>query len=202
MLICSCGVGEEMGDGFDIGALTPCLRRDSSCLLDGFEPLLQLLLWLEAGGKGVAPTAECDPPVGDRTGRIADESGVEGINCVRELEGVQQGYGAIELRLSWAVAGGGEVHAAESLGGDVVVSLGEAGRRQQEGSCGEQGEAKSHYESLSTKGDDGHCTGRNEAQSPDDHSWMVTDDLLSMPCPTYTGLVLIRVVSVRDTIGF
>jgi hypothetical protein len=59
------GVGKEMSDGLDIGALTLSLRTRSSRLLDGFESLLQLRLGLKTGNKGVAPIAQCDTPVDD-----------------------------------------------------------------------------------------------------------------------------------------
>jgi hypothetical protein len=69
------------------------------------------------------------------------------------LKRVQQGYGSIELGLnwglSWATARGAEIDTAESLSGMVVVSLGEIGRRRQEGNnYEEQGEANSHRGSF------------------------------------------------------
>src|SRR5229473_3107721 len=67
------GIGKEVRDGFDIGTLARSFRTRSSRVLNGFESLLQLRRELKTGGKGVAPIAQCDTPIGDRTRGIVHE---------------------------------------------------------------------------------------------------------------------------------
>src|SRR5882724_261111 len=127
------GVGKEMCDGINVGTLSLSLRSSGARLLNGFESLIQLRLELKTSGKGVAPIAQCDTPIGDCTRRVACEDDIEGFNGARKLKRVHQGHSTIELRLNRATARSAEVHLAQILRGSVVVSLGKNQPPWQEG---------------------------------------------------------------------
>ena len=110
-----------MRDGFNIGTFTLCLCACGSPALDGFESLLQLRLGLQTGGKGIAPTTQCDTPVGDCARGIVGKDGIESFNGARKLERMHKSYGAIELRLRCLTARGAEGHSAQMLRDSVLV---------------------------------------------------------------------------------
>ena len=121
MLIGVRGIREEVRDRLDISSLALSLRSGSSRPLDGVEAPFQLRGRLEPCGKRVAPIAQRDTPVRDRTGWIGFENGIESFNGDRKLKRMHQSDGATELGLNSATAGSSERYTAQSLRRSVVM---------------------------------------------------------------------------------
>ena len=115
MLIGGCGFRKEMRAGLDVGTLALSFWKYNSRLLDRLEAPFELRWRLNPRSKRIAPMAQRDTPVCDRTGWVGGENGVECIDGAAKLERMHESYGTIELRLNRAAARSSEDHTAQSF---------------------------------------------------------------------------------------
>ena len=117
-------VDVEPRDGVDVRALALGLRvRLSSRASTASRPCRSGAGRADAGGEWIAPPAERDAPLRHGAGRIGRQRPAEAVNRADELERMEQGDGAVELRLRRGAAGGREGDRTELFGGGVLVLL-------------------------------------------------------------------------------
>src|SRR5262249_31921783 len=103
-----------------------CLRADGRTELRTLLSSLQLAFVFHPLREGITPLAESDAPVGDPARVITFQRGVEALDRVTELEGMQEGYCPVEFLLRCFVAGRREVYRSQLLSTAMFMLLGDA----------------------------------------------------------------------------
>ena len=128
-------VAVQLAGSSEVGTFAVRLRPQLFASFGALPSELQLVLVFLSWGEGIAPVAKSDSPVRDSAGLVFIQNRIKSLDRTAELEGMQQGYRAIELALRRLVTRRGELNLSQSLAIQVLMFLRHSARgddRQQD----------------------------------------------------------------------